>query len=54
MRRLSLTDLQQQSLQILAFGVINGNGVVEGVAGFGEDFDFAFGVFGGGEDDFLE
>ena len=53
-KRLSLTDLQQQTLQIFAFRVINGNGVVEGVAGFGEDFDFAFGVFGGGEDDFLK
>lgn len=50
----SLIYLQKQPLQILAFGMVDVDRMIEGMRGFFDDLDISGSIFGGTEDDFLE
>jgi len=50
----SSLHLQEEAFEVLAFGVVDGDGVVHGVGQPADDADTAAGIHGGGEDHGLE
>ena len=50
----SSLHLQEEAFEVLAFGVVDGDGVVHGVGQTADDADTAAGIHGGGEDHGLE